>query len=177
MSCMVLCCHRPWHIPSPAQTEFAVREQLRGFAQIPSAAQTEFAAAGVRECPSQHAATGRPTERQGTPQERPKLPNRQFSLSKRRPGSHIETQGAQEPARAPKPSIFTLKTTPWEPVRAQGVQKVARAPEPSILIIKTTPWEPFRIQEGHRNLPELPNWYQNDALGAISSPRAPRSPP
>ena len=83
----------------------------------------------------------------------PKLTKLQFSLPKRHPASNSEPQGAQMHARSPKAKIVIVKTIPCESFRAPGRSEA-------------------------RQSSQTVNFHsQNDALGAISNPRAPRSPP
>ena len=93
---------------------------------------------------------------------------------------NFEPQAAQKPDIAPpKLSNPTVKTMPWGQFRAPG-HPAAHKSSQTNKSAKTMPWEQSRAPgrpEARQSSQTINFDCQNHALGAISSPRASRSPP
>ena len=88
-----------------------------------------------------------------SPRSLPELPNCPLSSPTRCAGTPFQPKVAQNPARAPKVLISIAKAMPWDPFQARSHPEA---------------YQSSQAVHFHR---------ENDALGAISSPWSPRSPP
>ena len=96
------------------------------------------------------------------------------------PGSQSMPELTPNPAKAQKLISFTTKTLPWEPVHTRAHPEAHQGPQTIHFHRQNDALAAISSPRAPRSPPELPNCHfhrQNDGLGAISSPRAPRSPP